>query len=327
MLATSKGFSPAREIMSEIAYSFEDPDGNYIQQFQTKGFDARLWELFLYALLRENNFFIDRKFTAPDYLCERYGRTVFLEAVTVNPTQGDGNIQPSPETEASRERLASYAAIKFGSALFSKLSKRYWELNHVRGMPLVFAIADFHQPHSMLWTHPFLWQYLYGIRVDEQQGKEGSEVSYGHIMEHTFDEKRIPSGFFFQSECENVSAVLFSNSGTISKFNRMGKLAGFGDPDIKMIRTGMRYDRDENSREPKKFVMRVEEGECSETWSEGVSIFHNPNAKYPLDAGLFPTAGHHYQKDGKVDSYLPDFFPIVSVTRILTTRDDTSSSS
>ena len=321
MLADGKGFSPAREIMSEIAYCFEDSDGNYIQQFQTTGFDARLWELFLYAFLHENKFFIDRRFPAPDYLCEKYGQTIFLEAATVNPTQGDKYIQASPETEADRERLADYAAIKFGSVLFSKLTrpKRYWDLDHVRGKPLIFAIADFHQPHSMLWTHPFLWQYLYGLR-SVKDTKVG-EVTYRGITEHIFDGKQIPSGFFFQPECENVSAVFFSNSGTISKFNSMGKLAGFGDSGVKLTRIGKCYDHNGNGLEPKEFVTRVNAGECFETWSEGVSMFHSPNARYPVDAGLFPTAGHHYLPDGKIDSYLPEFFPLASVTQILTTWD------
>ena len=121
-----------------------------------------------------------------------------------------------------------------------------------------------------------------------------------------------------------MSAVLFSNSGTVSKFNRMGKLAGFGDPGVKMIRAGKCYDHDRNSLKPKDFTLHIEAGKCSETWSEGVSIFHNPNAKYPLDASLFPTVGHHYLKDGKIDSYLPDFFPLVSVTQIITVRDNAS---
>ena len=242
MLAEGKGYSSAREIMAEIAYSFEDTDGNYIQQFQTTAFDARLWELFVYAFLHENQFSIDRRFPAPDYLCEKHGNTIFLEAVTVNPTQGGGTFQASPETEADREKLADYAAIKFGSALFSKLAKHYWELEHVKGKPLVLAIADFHQSHSMLWTHPSLWQYLYGMKADQKATAGGSGLSLRRIVEHTYGDKRIPSGFFFQPECENVSAVLFSNSGTVSKFNRMGKLAGFGDPGVKMTRIGKCYD-------------------------------------------------------------------------------------
>ena len=327
MLAEGKGYSSAREIMAEIAYSFEDTDGNYIQQFQTTAFDARLWELFVYAFLHENQFSIDRRFPAPDYLCEKHGNTIFLEAVTVNPTQGGGTFQASPETEADREKLADYAAIKFGSALFSKLAKHYWELEHVKGKPLVLAIADFHQSHSMLWTHPSLWQYLYGMKADQKATAGGSGLSLRRIVEHTYGDKRIPSGFFFQPECENVSAVLFSNSGTVSKFNRMGELAGFGDPGVKMTRIGKCYDYDRDSLKPKDFTLYIEADKCSETWSEGVSIFHNPNAKYPLDASLFPTVGHHYLKDGKIDSYLPEFFPLVSVTQVITIRDNANSGS
>jgi len=322
MLRESNGYSPAREIIAEIAHSFEDPDGNYIQQFQTSGYDARLWELYLYAFLHEIDFHIDRRFKAPDYLCKKYDQIVFLEAVTVNPTQGSDVPEVSPETEPDRDKLANYAAIKYGSALYSKLTKRYWELEHVRGNPLIFAIADFHQPHSMLWTQPYLMEYLYGMKDRITKTDQGLQRVTDAIIEHVHGDKRIPSAFFSQPDSENVSAVLFSNSGTISKFNRMGKLAGFGDPAVKMIRVGKRYDHDENKLEPADFVLTVEEKSCTETWSEGVSIFHNPSAKVPLDETLFPIAAHHYFREGRLVSYLPEFFPMASITHILTFTDD-----
>src|SRR5262249_16231119 len=39
--------SAARGIMQEIANAFADVDGNYVKDFQTRGFNARLWELYL----------------------------------------------------------------------------------------------------------------------------------------------------------------------------------------------------------------------------------------------------------------------------------------
>jgi hypothetical protein len=328
MLSEKKGYSPAKAIIAEIAYSFQDPDGNYIQQFQTTGYAARLWELFLYAFLRENDFLIDRSFPAPDYLCKKFDETIFLEALTVNPTQGQEATEVSPDTVSDPDILADYVAIKFGSALTSKLNKNspYWELAHVKDKALIFAIADFHQQGSMLWTHPYLTEYLYGIRARKIKVGEQEQVNYEVIREHIFGDKRIPSGFFSLPKSENVSAVLFTNSGTISKFNRMGKLAGFGDKDIKMVRVGKRYDFSEGSLEPADFSMEVEEGKCTETWSEGVSIFHNPKAKYPVDEMLFSRAGHHHFRDGVIMSHLPDFCPIYSVTQIVTIKDkDTSS--
>ena len=43
-------------------------------------------------------------------------------------------------------------AIKLGSVLWTKLNKRYWELGHVAGMPLVLAVADFHTDEPMRAT-------------------------------------------------------------------------------------------------------------------------------------------------------------------------------
>ncbi len=317
ILRESNGYSPAREIIAEIAHSFEDPDGNYIQQFQSSGYDARLWELYLYAFLHEIDFGIDRRFKAPDYLCQKYNQLVFLEAVTVNPTQGSDVLEVSPETEPDRDKLANYAAIKFGSVLYSKLKRRYWKLDHVKDNPLIFAIADFHQPKSMLWTQPYLMEYLYGVRDRIRKTDQGLERVITPITEHIYGTKQIPSSFFSQPNSENVSAVLFSNSGTLSKFNRMGKLAGFGDPTVKMLRVGKRYDHDKNKLEPADFALEIDPKSYSETWSEGVSIFHNPNAKAPLDIDLFPEVAHHYFREGRLVSYLPDFFPMASITHIL----------
>lgn len=325
VLSEEKGYSSAKELIAEVAYSFVDPDGNYIQQFQTKGFDARLWELFLYTLLHENDFLINRSCVAPDYLCTKFHLNIFIEAVTVNPTQGDDSLRVTPETEPDPVKLADYAAIKFGSALFSKMHKNYWELDHVKNHPLVFAIADFHAPQSMLWTHAALAEYLYAMRSRKVTTSAGTMVEEVLIKAHTYGNKIIPSGFFLQPYSENISAVLFSNSGTISKFHRMGKLAGFGDRDVKMWRTGKRYDHGEGVTEPADFSFEVKEG-LLETWSEGVSIFHNPNAKFPLQEELFPLVAHHFIENGRMVSHLPEFFPLVSVTHIFSSEHSSTTS-
>ena len=235
-------------------------------------------------------------------------------------------IEVSPKTEPDKDRLAGYAAIKYSNALCSKIEKRYWELEHVKNNPLIIAIADFHQPRSMLWTHPFIMDYLYGIRCRKKEIDGRVEAHYESIKEHTFGDKKKPSNFFSQPETENISAVLFSNSGTISKFNRMGRLAGFGDAKVKIIRTGICYNHAENSLDPAQFAIEVEEGKCTETWSEGVSIFHNPNAKFPLDPELFPLVGHHRLQEGRLASCLPAFFPIASITQVFTFSDGAGAS-
>jgi len=48
-LADTETFSAARGIIEPMMHWYEDPDGNFIEQFQTTGFDARLWELYLFG--------------------------------------------------------------------------------------------------------------------------------------------------------------------------------------------------------------------------------------------------------------------------------------
>ena len=58
------------------------------------------------------------------------------------------------------------------------------------------------------------------------------------LKEHVVGSKKVPANFFAQPDVQNVSAVLHSNAGTIPKFNRMGVLAGFGDPEVSLLRHG-----------------------------------------------------------------------------------------
>lgn len=148
MVRDTPGYSSAKQIIQEMMHHYTDIDGNYIEQFQTTGFDSRLWELYLFAYLIEEGMLVDRSFNAPDFLATNGVQPVAIEAVIVQATRGAKNetykhdeLTPQKIQELQRH----YMPIKFGSPLFSKLQKKYWEKEHVKGKPLVFAIADFHQ--------------------------------------------------------------------------------------------------------------------------------------------------------------------------------------
>jgi len=136
------------------------------------------------------------------------------------------------------------------------------------------------------------------------------------VVEHRWGDKVIPSGFFDQPGAENVSAVFMSNSGTISKFNRMGVQGGFGSERVLVIREGTAVDHDPNALVPKVFRAIVNAAGYAEQWVEGVSIFHNPRALHPVPDAWFPGAAHHHLlPDGQMRSLTPDFHPFGSVTR------------
>lgn len=301
----------ARNLIREMIFTYIETDKNYIKEFQTNGFDARLWELYLYAYLYNAGFEFNKGKVSPDYHVSYYWDECFIEAVTVNP--GGNPLRPDPSPPESEEEVLhlreNYLPIKYGSSLYSKLQKKYWEMDHVKGKPLIIAIHDFHMVGSMLWSRTALADYLYGVRVVEEVDKDGKSV-YKNIKltSHVWEDKTIPSGFFNQPDAENISAVLFTNAATIAKFNRMGKLAGLGSQNIKMIREGCLFNPDPEVFVPLKFSVDVDSPEYEESWSDSLIMYHNPNAKYPVGEG-FEEISHlmyDYEKEeyiGKIQPY------------------------
>lgn len=324
ILRDSIGHSAARGLISEIMHHYVDVDGNFIEQFQTTGFDSRLWELYLFAYFNEEALLIERPKPAPDFIISRgEDLKAAVEAVTVNRTQAQATEEATTSgmsAEEINELSMNFMPIKFGSPLYSKLRKRYWEYPHAKGLPLVFAIADFHDKASMTWTSTALTRYLYGVHHEFSFDEKGQLVIHPlKIEKHVYKGKEIPSGFFYLPDSEHISAILFSASGTISKFNRLGKLADFGDKSVRMIRAGTKHRHDPNSALPDQFIVEVDD-DYYETWGEGVSIFHNPNAKIPLPHEIFPSAAHHRFENGQIVSMLPEVHPYGSITYIFVPR-------
>jgi len=81
-----------------------------------------------------------------------------------------------------------------------------------------------------------------------------------------------------------------------------------------MIRGGICY---RGKPFPESFSAKVHEPGYSETWREGVSIFHNPNARHPLPEYSIPGVAHHTSRDGRIVASMPDCFPVGSNTIII----------
>lgn len=313
-------YSPARGIIEPMMRWYQDADGNFIEQFQTNGFDSRIWELYLFAAFTEMNYEISRIHAIPDFCCSNPVGEFNVEAVTVNPTRDrqDTVIPPPPiETpEQIQSFIRDYMPTKFSGPLKTKLEKRYWEKPHARGKPLLFAVQDFSSPGSMIHTRSAFERYITGYEYDWERNEDGTlAIQPRKIGFHRWGTKEVPSGFFELPECEHISAVLFSNSGTIAKFNRMGTLAGFGSPRVRLLRVGAAVDHDPNATEPRLFRRRVEDHRYRERWVEGMDIWHNPHAIHPLNPELLPYAAHHLLlPNGNVRSMTPEWQPLWSFT-------------
>lgn len=292
----------ARQLLERLAPWLTDRDGNLVRDFQTNGYSARVWELYLWAAFMELGFDIDPSCAIPDFRLAKGEHTLFVEATTANgpdplaAAMGEGPPE-LPEGDFSAF-LENEMPIKFGSPLFSKLQKRYWEKPHVTGHPLILAIADFHAPASMRWSHTALPFFLYGFGIDYRADPQGAIFGIEKPLHEHVGRKTVPSNFFAQPDTEHISAVLFSNAGTIVKFSRMGLRAGFGDPWVSLVRQGI-WNNPAGGFEGIPFKLDVESPDYEEGWADELRLYHNPQAIHPVDETLFPGIAHIRVEDGE----------------------------
>ena len=317
------GFSGAMRLVDEVFASAKQIDKDFKIQFQTKGFDARIWELYLLAVFQEFNFQIIREMPSPDFeLISNEGKKLYVEAVTSNPEfnkEIDDKLQviqklKDEDIPAFLEDLRRNSLIRIAGALFNKYKMKYWDLERVKGHPLILAVEAFHHSFALDITDSSLIGYLYGFDNTWYHDDKGQLIiNTVEATEHTDGRKIIPSNFFALPGAENISAVMFSNSGTISKFNRLAKLKGYGDPSIIMIREGTCYDHDPNAAAPLRFRYTVGGDGPEETWREGLAIYHNPNAIHKLEEKDFPGILHGFYEE-YFYTYMPEFHPFTSIT-------------
>ncbi|MCY1478433.1 hypothetical protein D3C87_44970 [compost metagenome] len=319
---------PAKRAIIEIGNHFTDIDGNFVDQFQSKnGFDSRLWEIYLFAFLTEEGFLFDRSHHRPDFIVTKGEAVIGIEAVIVaRPSGNPPTIDPTEIQHKTLEEINAEISndmpLRFGSSLYSKMRMKYWEDTHLSGKPLILAIADFHADQSMLWSFSALVNYLYGLNYKAKYDEKGNlEIVPEKIEPYTKPSgEKIDSGFFFTPDSENISAILFSSTATVSKFSRMGIQAGFGIEGHTVLRVGAKVDHNPNASVPIAFGYIVDEN-CEESWGEGVNLFHNPNAIHKIDFELFPNIAHHHLKDEHIHSISPDFHPYFSINQIFYPED------
>ncbi len=323
---------PARLMANEVFQNYYDKDGNFVEQFQTTGFDSRLFELYLFAYFARAGYNVDQSYNSPDFIIERDGLRVGVEATTVNPSALKDRVSLKDIADLTVEELIekrdNEVPIRFGGPLFSKLQRRYWELPHLRDTPLVLAIESFHENGSLHFSDNAVAQFLYGLRHYPEWSEDGHLiVRSSRIDQHTWAGKTIPSNFFHQPGTEHISAVLFTNSATYPKFTRMGYIAGLHRGNLKVLRYGAAYDPNPDATEPLKFVYDLDDFPPPpvETWGQGVMVLHNPNALFPVPKGYFVDAADSYLEDGQLKADVPHFHPVTSETVNLYHEDDDAS--
>lgn len=214
--------------------------------------------------------------------------------------------------EYEREALP----IKFGSSLYSKLNKKYWELDHCKDLPLVLFIEAFHDENSLAFSDNALASYLYGLRSVGEWDKNGKlVVKEEEIETHKIAGKEIPSNFFGLPDSENISAVVFTNSGTLAKFSRMGFMHGYGNETYKLIRSGVCFNYEPSAMDSSMFRYDLEQPPHIESWGDGLTVFMNPSAKRPLPEGYFGDVTYYALTEDRLSCKLNGWSAITSSTQ------------
>jgi hypothetical protein len=162
-----------------------------------------------------------------------------------------------------------------------------------------------------------LSRYVFGLDQTGEWTKAGGLAVEGKDVEsHSLGDKTIPSGFFTQPDAENISAVLFTNSGTSAKFGRMGFQHGIGNDTIVMNRSGYCYNPHPDAMDPTFFSYSMDCPPLVESWGQGLVVLHNPNARIPLPRDFFIDAVQGYIDGGLMRTDLCGWHPMASTTMI-----------
>lgn len=93
---------------------------NFIERFQSKGFDARISGLYLFAAFEAAGFEISLAGEAPDFLLRGHGYEWAVEATTANPSSGMAPPALPDDPRELQRYIDGELVVRLGSALFSK---------------------------------------------------------------------------------------------------------------------------------------------------------------------------------------------------------------
>jgi hypothetical protein len=304
----------ARRLIQLMMRWYENQDGTFVREFQTTAFDARIWELYVWAMLRESGYIVEQPKPAPDFLAHGLDGSFYVEATTANEPSAP-NVATVPTNEAELHAYVhEYLPTRFSGPLYAKLQKRYWERKGIEEIPFSIAIQDFHGELSMTYSQSALYEYLYGVRIDLVEHEGVAQKVEVPVKSHVWGKKQVPSGFFSLPDSEHISAVMFNAGGTLSKFNRMGISAGMGDESVTAVHEGTRFALDNSGKEI-PFSAPVTEG-YEEDWVDGLTVFHNPNALRPLAREALPGAAHVFEGNGLRTQLTPRGHVVSSITKL-----------
>lgn len=279
-----------RKIIKGWTSGFEDRDNKIIKEFQTT-FHSSLWEFYLYQVFKKLNFEIDFSKDRPDFIIKK-PLEIFIEAVVSNvrvngraeSTRGADDLASMilpPHLQNDFDTLLKEAIVRNSNAILGKNKKyteKYINLKWVhKDSPFIIALSSYDQVNYGREYYYPLVALLYGLYYD----KEKKNFIKLKFINKPGSDSEIPIGIFNDKQMEHISAIIFSCTTTFGKLTSMS--ISENNSDLQMNRVvNIRNDferpfykfHDVSSKNPEEL-------------SDGLFIFHNPNATNKINTDFF----------------------------------------
>lgn len=284
-----------RSVIQKWADGFIDRDNKFVKEFQTT-FESSFWELYLFAMLKELNVNIDFTKSTPDFVCEKRGVKFCLEATIANPEVGGIHAYGFDEVhlnfDIDFQEFNRKSIIRICNSIISKARKyqnSYKNLEHVIGKSLILGLNSFDRPHSHLIGNKGVIAVLYGIYLNEEKciAEKLDFIPHEKLDFITKDNgAEISLGFFTTPEYEDISAIVYNPLATWGKLRALGELNEYN----KMCIFNAFYSTEDSKNLKPEINNAIPKENYKENLLDGLYIFHNPYAKYPLHQSIFESA-------------------------------------
>ncbi|MGE9820078.1 hypothetical protein ACQP6V_18150 [Acinetobacter baumannii] len=299
-----------RKVILDWAKGFIDRDKKFIKEFQTT-FESSFWELYINKILKVENVEIDFSHHAPDFVCSKNNISFSIEATIANPEKDGlpsfGVTDQHLDLDINFADFNRKSIIRIANSIITKTNKfknSYKKLSHVNGKPFILGLNSFDRPHAHLIGHRGLIAVLYGIYLNEEKSR-AENLNYIPHEKMDFIEKEngatIPLGFFTSSEYEDISAIIYNPYATWGKVRALSEVSDAN----KLIFFNVLYSKEKSVESDliPEIKSIVPKEEYTESIFDGLYIFHNPYAKYPIPEFLFkdPRIAHYsIDKSGRL---------------------------
>lgn len=291
LLRDNPALEGERKVLLKWTDGFEDRDNKIIKEFQTT-YHSSFWEFYLFRVFQEQGFEIDFSKNRPDFIITKPFK-LFIEAVVSNIKQ-DGREESTrnaedlssmivpPHMQEDFQEILNESIVRNSNAILSK-SKKYKE-SYTKNCdwvdeetPFMIALSSYDQVnYGREYYYPLL-ALLYGLYYNPE--KNDFEVIEQIMKPGT--ESPIPVGLFNDKSFEHISGIIFSCTTTMGKLTSLSISDNIVDTQLNRV-INIRSDY-----EPPYYKIQEVSNSNPEELSDGLFIFHNPNAKNKLTREQF----------------------------------------